>query len=83
MEGLLCIKYLPIIEGVLTTNLSDRGVSCATQLDVGIAEPVFVLENGATIEDVIIGPNAVEGIHCRGSCTITRVWFRDVCEGII
>lgn len=58
----------------------DRGHICGP--DVERPNPqVFILENGATLSNVIIGVNAVEGIHCRGSCTLRNVWFRDVCEG--
>lgn len=42
---------------------------------------VFILENGASISNVIIGVKQLEGVHCKGSCTLTNVWFRDVCEG--
>jgi hypothetical protein len=38
------------------------------------------LEDGASLSNVIIGENQLEGIHCEGSCTLTNVWFRDVCE---
>jgi hypothetical protein len=40
----------------------------------------FVLQDGATISNVIIGPNNGEGIHCLGSCTLNNVWWTDVCE---
>lgn len=58
----------------------DRGMKCAPG-DTGSKNAVFILEDGATIEDVIIGANALEGIHCLGKCTVRRAWFRDVCEG--
>ncbi|KAM0334293.1 hypothetical protein ACHAQA_001315 [Verticillium albo-atrum] len=58
----------------------DRGQSCEGGPDVGVPGSVFVLENGASISNVIIGARQVEGIHCRGACTLTNVWFRDVCE---
>jgi hypothetical protein len=41
---------------------------------------VFILKDGASLSNVIIGKNQLEGIHCEGSCTLTNVWFRDVCE---
>ncbi|KAH6689727.1 pectate lyase [Plectosphaerella plurivora] len=60
----------------------DRGHVCGP--DVERPNPqVFILENGATLSNVIIGVNAVEGIQCRGSCTLRNVWFRDVCEDAI
>jgi pectate lyase len=61
----------------------DRGRPCNSDDDTGSASAVFILENGATLSNVIIGANALEGVHCKGACTITNVWFRDVCEDAI
>jgi hypothetical protein len=30
---------------------------------------MFILEEGATLMNIIIGPNQAEGVHCRGQ------WF--------
>ncbi|KAF2009363.1 polysaccharide lyase family 3 protein [Aaosphaeria arxii CBS 175.79] len=69
-----------------TVNLGnkefDRGMACKDG-DTGSDNAVFILEDGATIEDVIIGPKQLEGIHCKGKCTIRRAWFRDICEDAI
>ena len=43
-------------------------------------DPVFELANGATIQNVILGAPAGDGIHCEGSCTIRNVWWEDVGE---
>ncbi|KAM0321650.1 hypothetical protein ACHAQA_010006 [Verticillium albo-atrum] len=60
----------------------DRGHLCG--LDVERPNPeVFILEDGATLSNVIIGINAVEGVVCRGACTLRNVWFRNVCEDAI
>ncbi|KAK4098163.1 polysaccharide lyase family 3 protein [Parathielavia hyrcaniae] len=61
----------------------DRGRACDTDADTGSASAVFILENGATLSNVIIGKNQLEGVHCKGSCTLRNVWFRDVCEDAI
>ncbi|KAF1915314.1 pectate lyase-domain-containing protein [Ampelomyces quisqualis] len=61
----------------------DRGRPCNSDDDTGSESAVFVLQNGASISNVIIGANALEGVHCLGSCTLTNVWFRDVCEDAI
>jgi len=58
----------------------DRGVTCKPG-DTGSDNAVFILENGATLSNVIIGANQLEGVHCKGACTLRNVWFRDVCEG--
>jgi|SRR5688572_19322803 hypothetical protein len=59
----------------------DRGRACNTDEDTGSQNAVFILENGATLSNVIIGKNQLEGVHCKGACTLKNVWFRDVCEG--
>ncbi|KAL1632258.1 hypothetical protein SLS56_003838 [Neofusicoccum ribis] len=61
----------------------DRGRSCDTDADTGSDSAVFILKNGASISNVIIGKNQLEGVHCEGACTLTNVWFRDVCEDAI
>lgn len=42
--------------------------------------PLFLLEDGAEIRNVVIGELASDGIHCTGSCTIDNVWWEDVGE---
>ncbi|KAF3909537.1 Exoglucanase-6A [Arthrobotrys entomopaga] len=53
---------------------------CQEQTETGEKDAMFILEAGATIKNVLIGPNQAEGIHCRGTCTIQNVWWLDVCE---
>lgn len=49
----------------------------------GDSDAVFLLESGATLQNVIIGKNQMEGVHCLGACTLRFVWFEDVCEDAI
>ncbi|MEV4947431.1 pectate lyase [Streptomyces sp. NPDC053755] len=42
--------------------------------------PLFVLKDGATLKNVIIGSPAADGVHCLGSCTLQNVWWEDVGE---
>lgn len=58
----------------------DRGVDCTGQEEGGDSDAVFILEKGASLSNVIIGPNQIEGVHCNGGCTITNVWWDAVCE---
>ncbi|KAH8666918.1 pectate lyase-domain-containing protein [Xylariales sp. PMI_506] len=58
-------------------------VVCEEQTETGEADAIFILEAGATISNVIIGPGQAEGIHCRGTCTVNNVWWQDVCEDAI
>lgn len=59
-----------------------RGHSCDSDADTGSDNAVFILEDGATLSNAIIGADSLEGVHCKGACTIKNVWFRDVCEGM-
>lgn len=52
----------------------DRSPStCNEQAEGGDKDAVFILQNGATLSNVIIGPNNGEGVHCLGSCTLNNV----------
>jgi pectate lyase len=42
--------------------------------------PMFKLADGATLQNVIIGAPASDGIHCMGTCTLKNVWWEDVGE---
>ncbi|OHW92166.1 pectate lyase [Colletotrichum incanum] len=65
-------------------QLWDRSPStCRGQSEGGNKDAVFILEEGSTISNVVIGPNNGEGIHCLGSCTLNNVWFQKVCEDAI
>ncbi|KAI1440338.1 polysaccharide lyase family 3 protein [Annulohypoxylon stygium] len=57
-----------------------RGVSCTGQAEGGDADAVFLLEDGATLKNAIIGKDQIEGVHCKGACTIENVWWEAVCE---
>ncbi|KAM0489818.1 hypothetical protein ACHAP8_012201 [Fusarium lateritium] len=58
----------------------DRGVSCTGQEEGGDSDAVFILEKGATLSNVRIGPNQIEGVHCNGGCTLNNVFWDSVCE---
>jgi hypothetical protein len=65
-------------------KLYDRSTRvCQDQSETGEKDAMFVLENGATLSNVIIGPNQAEGVHCKGTCTLNNVFFADVCEDAI
>lgn len=42
--------------------------------------PVFDVQEGGTVRNVVIGPLAADGIHCRGNCTLDHVWWEDIGE---
>jgi hypothetical protein len=43
-------------------------------------DPMFRLSDGATLQNVIIGDPAADGVHCYGSCTLKNVWWERVGE---
>ncbi len=43
-------------------------------------DPIFKLANGATLQNVILGSPAGDGVHCEGTCTLRNVWWNDVGE---
>ncbi|KAF1950906.1 pectate lyase [Byssothecium circinans] len=62
----------------------DRSPStCSEQFEGGDADAVFVLQDGATLSNVIIGPDNGEGVHCLGTCTLNNVWWVNVCEDAV
>jgi hypothetical protein len=42
--------------------------------------PIFNLQPGATLQNVILGNPAADGVHCNGPCTLRNVWWEDVGE---
>lgn len=57
-----------------------RGVTCTGQDEGDDSDAVFILKDGATLKNAIIGKDQIEGVHCEGSCTIENVWWSAVCE---
>jgi len=42
--------------------------------------PVFEVQSGGSVRNVIIGPLAADGIHCLGNCTLDHVFWEDIGE---
>jgi len=61
----------------------DRGSGACGSGEGGESDAVFVLASGATLRNVIIGKDQMEGVYCLGSCNLEFVWFEDVCEDAI
>ena len=60
-----------------------RGVECGGQSEGGDSDAVFIVKDGGTLKNAIIGADQTEGVHCQGSCTIENVWWEAVCEGML
>lgn len=84
-KGSVTLKKAQSVSGTFDGGLKTygRGVSCTGQAEGGDSDAVFILENGATLKNAIIGKDQIEGVHCKGSCTIENVWWIDVCEGML
>ncbi|OCL10340.1 polysaccharide lyase family 3 protein [Glonium stellatum] len=61
----------------------DRSPSaCNDQVEGGDSDAVSLLQDGAVLSNVIVGPNNGEdSVHCLGTCALNNVWRTDVCEG--
>lgn len=67
------------ISGTKDYGGSTVGTSCNDQSES--QQPVFVLQDGATIKNVTLkAGGAADGIHCLGTCTLYNVKWADVCE---
>lgn len=79
---------LPAVRTIAAGETFDGGMiewdrspsTCQDQTETGDKDAVFILEEGATLSNVIIGPNNGEGIHCKGTCTLNNIWWTKVCE---
>ena len=71
-KGSVTYKSAQVIKGTFDGGFKTygRGVKCTGQAEGGDKDAVFQLENGATLKNVIIGADQIEGIHCKGSCTL-------------
>jgi hypothetical protein len=74
-NGSVTYKSVQTISGTFDGGMKTygRGVKCTGQAEGGNADAVFILKNGATLTNVIIGADQIEGVHCEGSCTIENV----------
>ena len=58
-----------------------KGLGDCKNIEGGSKDPCFILKKGATLKNVILGPNSIEHVHCTGDgCTVQNVYWIDVCE---
>lgn len=58
----------------------ERSPSVCSGGESGQDAAMFILADGATLSNVIIGEGQAEGVQCQGTCTLNNVWFSTVCE---
>lgn len=64
-------------------QLYERSPSVCSGGESGQDAAMFILADGASLSNVIIGEGQAEGVQCEGACTLTNVWFSTVCEDAI
>jgi len=72
------IKVSGSLDGGLVRHIAGKELGDGGQGES--QKPIFDLDDGATLKNVIIGAPAADGIHCLGSCTLENVWWEDVGE---
>jgi len=79
LDGPYTVKAGSTFDGGMKTF--DIGHTCEEQKETGSKYAAFLLEQNATLKNVIIGKAQNEGVHCmQSSCTLINVWWEDVCE---
>jgi hypothetical protein len=66
--------------GYFRRRLQELRQRCKLHRTGGDSDAVFILKDGATLKNAIVGKDQIEGVHCEGSCTIENVWWSAVCE---
>ena len=81
-KGSETFKSVKSIKGTFDGGMKTygRGVKCTGQAEGGDSDAVFIVADGGSLSNVIIGADQIEGVHCLGACTITNVWWEAVCE---
>ena len=71
-KGSVTLKAPQAVSGSFDGGMKTygRGVSCTGQAEGGDKDAVFIIKNGGTLKNAIIGKDQIEGVHCEGSCTI-------------
>lgn len=59
----------------------ERGYGVCRDGEGGQADAVFILEEGAALNRVVIGKNQMEGVHCLGMYLAVSVWVVDTGSG--
>ncbi|CAE7145007.1 unnamed protein product [Rhizoctonia solani] len=51
----------------------DRGSgACQGQTEGGDSDAMFLVQSGGTLQNVVIGANQAEGVHCLGPCNVGK-----------
>lgn len=82
-KGYTALRAPRVIKGKVDFKMweYDRGQRCDLSKEYDRSASTFVLEDGASISNVIFGTRQISCVLCLGSCTLTNVWFRGLCDG--
>ncbi|KAJ1563487.1 hypothetical protein HK096_000742 [Nowakowskiella sp. JEL0078] len=68
-------------KGATYDTKKDYSSNCGGES--GTTGAVFIIADGGSVKNVVIGGRQREGIHCKGSCTVSNVVFKNVCEDVL
>jgi pectate lyase len=63
--------------------LHNGTLNDCTTGDQSSTKAMIEIADGGTVKNIVFGPQAGDGIHCLGSCTIDNVWFPYICDDAI
>ncbi|KAJ1548980.1 hypothetical protein HK405_011894 [Cladochytrium tenue] len=83
-----CTTYVSVAAGTTFDGgmyRFDRGAGFrpadnCVNVEAGTADTIFILEEGATLQNVIIGQEVFDSVYCKGNCALKNVWFERTCE---
>lgn len=67
-----------VYDGQCQRFIADRALGDGSQDEN--QDPVFRLENGARLINVVLGSPAADGIHCHGNATLANITWEDIGE---
>ena len=74
------VKKGEVFDGKMKTYQRSN-VKCRGGMESGWQNAVFVIQEGGTLKNAIIGTDQMEGVHCdHGDCNVVNVWWDAVCE---
>lgn len=78
VESTIVVETGELFDGECMTFEAGSGVSDGGQSEG--QDPVFRLEDDATLKNVIIGRNGADGVHTYGDATVDNVIWTDIGE---
>ena len=77
----IIVRANQVYDGKNKTFIATTALGTGDQ-DEG-QHPLFKIQNGGTLRNIIIDVNGADGVHCLGSCNVENVYFLKVGEDAI